>query len=160
MGCAGSVVEPLVSDEEFRAHIDSLRTQYGMPHLSIVKRNDGHKILLAGGDAKAVASDLLSIVQRFVPKLEQVESDDPAYDVVIAMPTVQTNMPSGREDVDAFHALWARSWKNKEAFCDTGSMAVLDMLESHGYTLLAMQRESDIDKAHHQYIGAIFKKST
>ena len=43
--------------------------------------------------------------------------------------------------------------------CNNSGMAVLDMMETHGYTLLHMQHEGEGDRNEAHYIAAVFKKA-
>jgi hypothetical protein len=154
MGCAESHIAP-VSEEDFRAHLDSLRARYGMPHLSIAKRTSGGGkfgmgIFLAGGEAKAVAADLLSIVQKTFPHMELVEDDSNEFEVVLR-PT---------KDHETFQKkLWVQSRFQDMPFCDNASLAVLDMMETHGYTLLNMLSNHEGGQGRIEYTAAIFKKA-
>ena len=150
MGCAESSIAPTVSEEEFRNHIEQLRAQNGMPHLSIVKQvmNEKTGIFLAGGDARAVAADLLSVVQKSLPFMELVDSDSPKFEVAIKLPN-----GAKQKERDEFNELWSYNrYQWGHGLCDNGSMAVLDMMETHGYTLLNMQHDDN-------YMTAIFRKA-
>jgi hypothetical protein len=131
-----------------------------MPHLAIVKQcQNGQEesgIFLAGGDARAVSADLLSIVQKSLPFMELVESEDPEFEVAIKYPKGSANTMA--DYGSQLTKLWSGFKQGRgHGLCNNSGMAVLDMMETHGYTLLNLQHQGADQFSPHVHRGCLQK---